>query len=270
MSARSEHGGSITRAALLAAGRGTRLGELTAHTPKPLIEVRGKSLLTWIIEGLRDAGIGEFLCVIGYLGDAIRERYGDGSSLGVRMEYVRQFDAHGTGAALRLARAFAQDGPILMSFGDILTNYGHYRDLLDAFRGRGHAAVMGINPMADVSAGAAVIRDGTQVVRIVEKPGPGDPVSQWNQAGVTAFGEAVWPVLERIPQSPRGEYEITAAMSMLIAGGHKVSAVEFNGFWSDVGTPEALAAAQRSWLEPSQVSPGRLADAPEMLLPVRA
>ncbi len=242
-----ENGAQITRAALLAAGRGTRLGSLTAQTPKPLIEVGGKPLLTWIIEGLRNAGICEFLCVIGYLGDAIRERYGDGSSLEVKIEYAWQLDVHGTGAALRLARSFAQEGPILMSFGDILTDYGHYVRVTDAFRSGGHAAVLGINRMDDVSAGAAVIREGDRVVRIVEKPGPGDPVSNWNQAGVTAFGGAIWPILERLPKSKCGEYEITAAVSMLIAEGHSVGAVEFDGFWSDVGTPEALAHARREW-----------------------
>ena len=237
----------ITRGALLAAGRGTRLGHLTAHRPKPLIEVRGKPLLTWIVEGLRDAGITDFLCVIGYLGEAIREHYGDGASLGVGMEYAWQREANGTGAALRLARSFAHDGPILMSFGDILTAYAHYTRVIRAYERGRHAAVLGINPMDDVSAGAAVIRDGDRVVRIVEKPGPGDPVSRWNQAGVTAFSEAIWPVLERLPRSSRGEYEITTAISMLIADGQEVSAVEFDGFWSDVGTPKSLADAESAW-----------------------
>jgi dTDP-glucose pyrophosphorylase len=240
----------LTRAVLLAAGRGKRLGELTAHTPKPLLPIRGRPMLAWIIQGLREAGITDFLCVIGYRGEAIMDHFGDGSGLGVRMQYVWQRDVHGTGAALRLGRAFAEDGPCLMSFGDILTDYGHYGRLLDTYHHHPSAAVMGINPMDDVSAGAAVIRDGDRVVRIVEKPGPGDPVSRWNQAGVTAFGPPVWPVLERLPISERGEYEITSAISMLIAEGHEVRAVEFPGFWSDAGTPQALAEAEQGWPYP--------------------
>lgn len=130
-----------------------------------------------------------------------------------------------------------------MSFGDILTDPTHYRLLLDSFEAAPCAAVMGINYMEDVSAGAAVLREGDRVVRIVEKPGPGDPVSNWNQAGVTAFGHEIWPVLDRLPLSPRGEYEITMAVAMMIHEGREVRAVEFHGFWSDVGTPETLAAA---------------------------
>ncbi|MBM3493859.1 MAG: nucleotidyltransferase family protein [Armatimonadetes bacterium] len=237
----------ITRAVLLAAGRGKRLGDLTAHRPKPLIPVQGKPLLQWIIEGLRDAGIAEFLCVIGYLGEAIRDRFGDGSELGVGMQYAWQLDVHGTGAALRLGHEFAEGGPALMSFGDILTDHRHYGRLPASFDAHPCAAVMGINPMDDVSAGAAVIRAGDRVTAIVEKPGPSDPTSRWNQAGVTAFGAEIWPVLERLPKSARGEYELTSAIAMLISEGREVRAVEFDGFWSDVGTPEALAHAEREW-----------------------
>lgn len=233
---------------VLAAGRGVRLGELTAHRPKPLLPIQGRPLLEWILTGLREAGILDVLCIIGYLGEQVQERFGDGTRLGIRMEYAWQRDVHGTGAALRLGRDFARGGPVLMSFGDILTDYGHYRRLLREYEARPCAAVMGINSMDDVSAGAAVIREGDRVVRIIEKPGPDDPRSNWNQAGVTAFGSEVWPILERLPRSPRGEYELTAAISMLIAEGHTVRAVEFRGFWSDVGTPETVARSEADWV----------------------
>ncbi|NLH99509.1 MAG: nucleotidyltransferase family protein [Chthonomonadales bacterium] len=242
--------GSITRAVLLAAGRGKRLGDLTANAPKPLLPVRGRPIIEWIIGGLRAAGIERFLCVIGYRGEMIEQRLGDGSDLGVQIGYVWQHTHHGTGAALRLGRAFAADGPVLMSFSDILTDYAHYRDVLERYRSAPCAAVMGINPMEDVSAGAAVILEGDRVVRIVEKPGPGDPTSRWNQAGVTAFGPEIWPVLDRLPMSDRGEYEITSAIGMLLAEGHTVRAVEFRGYWSDVGTPQAYADAERDWRGP--------------------
>jgi len=238
---------AITRAVLLAAGKGTRLAPLTLHTPKPLLPVAGRPLIEHIIVGLREAGIGEFLCVIGHLGEQIQRRFGDGSCLGVRMEYVWQVDSPGTGGALRLGHDFAEEGSVLMSFGDILTDYAHYRAVLRDYDASPCAAVMGINPMEDVSTGAAVLRDGGRVVGIIEKPGSDEATSNWNQAGVTVFGSEIWPVLERLPASPRGEYEITTAIAMLIAQGKEVRAVEFRGFWSDVGTPEALADADKRW-----------------------
>lgn len=237
----------LTRAVVLAAGRGKRLAPLTDTVPKPLLRIGDKPLLEHILTGLCQAGIQECLCVIGHLGQQIADYFGDGARVGLRMSYVWQKDAPGTGAALRLGRKLAQSGPVLMSFGDILTAYEHYTAILFDYHRSPCAAVMGINPMADVSSGAAVLRDGDRVTGIVEKPSSSEAASNWNQAGVTAFGAEIWPVLDRLPLSPRGEYEITAAVAMLIEQGLEVRAVEFRGFWSDVGTPEALSEASRQW-----------------------
>ena len=242
-------------AVILAAGRGTRLGALTADRPKPLLTVRGRPLLEWILLGLRAAGIERALCVVGYRGDQIRDYFGDGSRVDMRLSYVSQTAPHGTGAALRLGRAFAEEGPVLMSFGDILTDHDHYRSLLADFRADPCGAVMGINEMADVSAGAAVVRAGRHVTGIVEKPDPALGLGNWNQAGVTAFGAPIWPFLEGLTESSRGELEITEAVAMLIGAGHEVRAVEFGGFWSDVGTPEALREAERLWKSPLEDAP---------------
>src|SRR5215469_3579359 len=89
----------IGKAILLAAGRGTRLGSLTANKPKPMVEVGGKPVIEHIILGLKGHGIQEFLVVVHYLGEVIRDYFQDGSRLGVSLEYVHQPDMNGTGAA---------------------------------------------------------------------------------------------------------------------------------------------------------------------------
>src|SRR5438128_682876 len=111
---------SVRKAVILAAGRGTRLGALTANCPKPMIPVAGKPVLEWIVEGLRSAGLDEFLLVIGYRGDTIRNHFGHGLALGARISYVTQPAPNGTGAALALGREFASEEPILSAYGDIL------------------------------------------------------------------------------------------------------------------------------------------------------
>src|SRR5438034_11614227 len=93
----------INQAVILAAGRGTRMRELTAEVPKPMIVVRGKPVLQHIIEGLRNAGIREYLMIVGYRADGVQNFFGDGSSHNVTMQYATQTVQHGTGGVVNLA-----------------------------------------------------------------------------------------------------------------------------------------------------------------------
>lgn len=237
----------VRRAVVLAAGRGTRLGHHTAACPKPLLDVAGRPLLEWILLGLRGAGVAEAIIVIGYLGEQIRERFADGAPLGLRLAYAVQEKPNGTGAAFLLGREFAGTEPVFMSFGDILTDFGHYAAVADDYAASPCAAVMGINPMEDVRAGASVVREGRRVIGIVEKPDRRDPLRGWNQAGVSIFGPQIWPFLANHGPSARGEIELTEGLAAMIAQGETVRAVEFNGYWSDIGTPDALDEARVRW-----------------------
>jgi dTDP-glucose pyrophosphorylase len=183
--------------------------------------------------------------VVGYRGEAIRSYFGDGAAWDVRIDYAEQPVPTGTGVAVLLSQQFAREQPFLCSVGDILTAAHHYGLLRADFSGSPCAAVLGINPVDDPSAGGAVYRDGNQVTRVVEKPPAGTSLSNWNLAGINVFGPEIFDALSTVTPSPRGEIEITSGYSALIDAGHEVRAVEMHGFWSDVGTPEALEEAER-------------------------
>src|SRR5436189_2439561 len=99
----------IDKAVLLAAGRGTRMREMTAELPKPMLEVRGKPVLQHIVEGLRDAGIANFLIVVGYRAEAVQNFFGDGSRYKAAIQYAIQTVQDGTGRVVELAKNFAAD-----------------------------------------------------------------------------------------------------------------------------------------------------------------
>ncbi|MDQ6655960.1 MAG: sugar phosphate nucleotidyltransferase, partial [Verrucomicrobiota bacterium] len=86
----------VTKAVLLAAGRGTRMRELTNDLPKPMLVVQGRPILQHIIEGMRFAGIREVLLIVGWRADIVREFFGDGSQFDVRIEYATQVVQDGT------------------------------------------------------------------------------------------------------------------------------------------------------------------------------
>src|SRR5205807_9645624 len=110
----------IDRAVILAAGRGTRMRELTNDVPKPMIEVRGKPVLQHIVQGLRDAGVRKFLIIVGYHAKAVRNFFGDGRSHNAAIEYATQTVQDGTGRVVNLARDFTGGAPFVLSYGDIL------------------------------------------------------------------------------------------------------------------------------------------------------
>src|ERR1700722_13031863 len=120
---------SVTKAVVLAAGRGTRMRGLTLKLPKPMIEVGGKPVLSYIIEGLRDAGVQQILIVIGYRKEVVVDYFGDGSGFKVKIVYTEQTTQDGTGKVVELAKEFCGGDPFILSYGDILVDPASYLPL---------------------------------------------------------------------------------------------------------------------------------------------
>ncbi len=244
----------IDKAVVLAAGRGTRMRELTAEVPKPMIEVRGKPVLQHIIEGLRDAGIREFLIVVGYHADAVRNFFDDGSRHTVAIQYATQTVQDGTGRVVDLARDFVEDSLFVLSYGDILVEPANYKRLVNI--SEDIEAVITVTRGEDVSKGGAVfLNEQMELVDIREKAGPGE-AQRWSglsehavpfyNAGLYAFRPSIFEFTAKLRPSPRGEYELTDAIRDLAQSGKKVRALELTGEWADVRDPEILAKLNRS------------------------
>jgi len=231
---------NIDKAVVLAAGRGTRMRELTAEVPKPMIEVRGKPVLQHIIEGLRDAGIRDVLLVVGYRADAVRNFFGDGSGDNVAIQYATQTVQDGTGRVVDLSRDFVGDRPFVLSYGDILVdpvNYNRVADLPDNVE-----AIITVIRGEDVSKGGAVfLNERMELLDLREKSQRDEPTSPWYNAGLYAFRPSIFEFTAKLQPSPRGEYELTDAIRDLAQSGKKVQAVELIGEWADVRDPEILA-----------------------------
>src|SRR5256886_13764714 len=230
----------IDKAVLLAAGRGTRMRELTADLPKPMIEVRGKPVLQYIVEGLRDAGIRKFLIVVGYRADAVQNFFGDGSRYKIDIQYVTQVTQDGKGRVVELAKNFAANSPFILAYGDILVDPANYQRIVDL--ADDVEALISVTRGEDVSKGGAVfVNEQMELVDLREKPKPGEPSSPWYNAGLYAFRPSIFEFIEKLTPSPRGEYELTDAIRDLAHSGKTVKALELTGEWADVRDPEVLA-----------------------------
>ncbi len=230
----------VDKAVVLAAGRGTRMRELTVDLPKPMIEVRGKPVLQHIVEGLRDAGIRDFLIIVGYRADAVQNFFGDGSRYKIEMQYAIQAVQDGTGRVVNLARNFAGDSPFVLNYGDILVDPANYKRLLDL--PDDVEAIITVKRDEDVSkGGAAFLNDRMELVDLREKSKPGEATSPWYNTGIYAFRPSIFEFISKLKPSPRGEYELTDAIRDLAQSGKKVKALELTGEWADVRDPEILA-----------------------------
>ncbi len=230
----------IDKAVVLAAGRGTRMRELTNELPKPMIVVRGKPVLQHIIEGLRDAGIREFLMIVGYRADAVQNFLGDGSRNTISIQYATQTVQDGTGRVVDLSRDFVGDSPFILSYGDILVDPANYKRVVDL--PEDVEAIVTVTRGEDVSKGGAVfLNDRMELLDLREKSRPGEATSPWYNAGLYAFRPSIFEFTAKLKPSPRGEYELTDAIRDLAQSGKKVQALELTGEWADVRDPEILA-----------------------------
>ncbi|MEY2489700.1 MAG: UDP-N-acetylglucosamine diphosphorylase / glucose-phosphate thymidylyltransferase [Verrucomicrobiota bacterium] len=235
---------TVKKAVLLAAGRGTRMRELTQELPKPMLQVRGKPVLQHIIEGLRGAGLADFLIVVGWHAEVVRDFFGDGSNFGVRLKYATQVVQDGTGKVVELAREFVGSEPFVLSYGDILITPENYPHICVALAGA--EAVVSVKRNEDVTQGGAVfVNEKFELIDLREKPKPGEPTSPWYNAGVYAFRPSIFDYTAKLERSPRGEYELTDAIRNLAVAGNKVQALELAGDWTDVRDPEVLARLNR-------------------------
>jgi dTDP-glucose pyrophosphorylase len=236
----------IDKAVILAAGRGTRMRELTNDVPKPMIGVRGKPVLQHIVQGLRDAGVRKFLIIVGYHAEAVRNFFGNGRSHNVAIEYATQTVQDGTGRVVNLARDFTDASPFVLSYGDILTGQENYKRVVDL--PDDVEAVITVTRGEDVSKGGAVfVNEQMELVDLREKPKPSEPTSPWYNAGLYTFRPSIFEFIAKLEPSPRGEYELTDAIRDLAHSGKKVKALELTGEWADVRDPEILARLNQNW-----------------------
>ncbi len=246
------------KAVILAAGKGTRMKELTNELPKPMLPVQGKPIIEHILEGLRSVGIRDFCLVTGWKREVIEQHFGDGSRWGVSIRFVEQKIQDGTGKAPELAKDFVGAEPFLLTYGDILVKPDTYAQMLRRWAEGEFSGLLTVTAGEDVTKGAINFFDEAFCLkRLIEKPSlaqieelraagwlkPGDPA--WYNAGIYLFKPVVFEYTARLKKSPRNEYELTDAIIAMIETGHRIAGLKIEGRWVDVRDPGTLAALER-------------------------
>lgn len=224
-------------AIILAAGKGTRLRPHTDTTPKPLLPVRGRPILDWIVAALPP--VDRLVVVVNYLAEQI-EDYLRKQSHVRDWATVRQEQPRGTGDALMSCKGHVHADRVMVLNGDDLIGRADLANL-----GRVPMGILAHPVNEPESFGIIFRRPDGALERVVEKP-KGLAPPQLANIGGYVFPKRVFDLT--LPLSPRGEYEITDAVSQLAAAGpfHVVEA----SYWLPIGTVEAWRAAQAADVGP--------------------
>lgn len=189
------------RALVLCAGHGTRLGALTASTPKPLLNAGGRPLLGWILAHLRTCGVREVAVNLHFQAGQFPAVIGDGSAYGVAVRWLPEEALFGTAGSLRRAGAWlAEQGPFLVCYGDVVTDHpldALLRDLA------GHPPALATMLLHRRASNSAIALDQQGAVgAFLERPDDaqrrahGLEGETWVNSGICACSPAL---LERIP-----------------------------------------------------------------------
>ena len=232
------------KAVLLAAGAGERLMPITATRPKHLIKVTGKPILQFCLEAVKRAGLDEAIIVTHYMGESIRNYFGDGQELGLKLSYVKQNAILGTGNATEVAEPYV-DGDFVLIYGDLLFGQDAVKDVLAQFKKGKNSSVIGVVPVDRPENYGIIEQDSEGKVKcIVEKPAAGKAPSNLANAGIYVFSKDVFDKIKKTNASVRGEWELTDAITLLAEEGKTVLAAQLSkDDWFDVGRPWDLLDA---------------------------
>ena len=224
------------KAIIPVAGAGTKLRPLTYTQPKALIPIAGKTILGVIIDQLLEAGVTEFIFVIGYLGEKI-QRYIAKAYPSLKHTIVTQNDRRGTGHAIWLTRDAVQDDEVMIVLGDTVCDY-NVKDIL-----KSNESQIGVRKVDDPRGfGVAELNDKDMVTRMVEKPLI--PKSNMAMVGIYYIKETatMFAALDRHLHNTadeNGEYHLTNALQHMVEDGIKFHAFRVTN-WFDCGKKESL------------------------------
>jgi dTDP-glucose pyrophosphorylase len=229
-------------AVVMAGGRGSRLGALTQHVPKPMLEVAGRPILERIVLHLVGSGIRRIALSVGYLADRITDHFGDGRDFGCEITYLTEDvdEPLGTGGPLALLLDLPEPSvdPVLVMNGDLLTSFS-VSSMLDAHSTTGALMTIGLQEYVhDVPFGVVHLEPGSGAVAELQEK----PRASWT---VSAGTYVVDPALfTRIPR--RRPFPITDLAQGCLERDERVTGWRLDGSWQDIGRPHELRAARGS------------------------
>jgi len=222
---------------ILAAGEGKRMHPLTFTRPKVMLPIANKPILEWNLLNAKNAGLKEFIFVIGYKSEMVRDYFGDGDKWNVKIEYVNQGEPRGTGHAINMVQKFVDNFIVLC--GDTIFGAQDIKKFIPK------KSSIGIVEVKHPDEYGIVETKENKLIKIYEKMD--EPFSNVINAGVYHFNKNIFDYIKQTTKSPRGEYEITDSINMLVTD--KTMETIILQEWRDIVFPWHLLDANEELLK---------------------
>jgi glucose-1-phosphate thymidylyltransferase len=233
------------KAIIPVAGAGTKLRPHTYTQPKALIPIAGKTILSFIVDQLHDAGIQEFIFIVGHLGEKIQD-YVQQTYPSLTTHFVYQNERQGTGHAIELTKNIVGDDEVFVVLGDTICEYDIQEVLQSPF------SMLGVKKVDDPrNFGVATLDEEGFIENVVEKPAI--PKSNLALVGLYKIKESnfLYECLQHIYQeniTTQGEYNLTDALDCMIKRGAKFQSFKVKS-WFDCGKKESLLESNATLLK---------------------
>ncbi len=236
------------KAVVIAAGEGSRMWPIATEKPKHLLPVGGKPLIVHTLTAIKQNSIEDVFVVVGFKSDLIRAALGDGTNLGLRINYIDQPRWTGTASALNTAYDAVGREPFLAVYGDLWVGPSAIQAVIE--KSRHSPRVMGVVHVTNTSEYGQVEMEGDRLLRIAEKT-PKRPKANfegWINSGIYVLDAEIFRAINRTEMSKRAEFELTTSLQYVINEGNDVVGATIpEGQWLDVGRPwDLLEANERA------------------------
>jgi mannose-1-phosphate guanylyltransferase/phosphomannomutase len=227
------------RAVVMAGGEGTRLRPLTSNQPKPMVSLCGKPCMEYILELLKRHGIEETVVTLMFLPKAIRDYFGDGSALGMSMQYSVEQAPAGTAGSVKLAEDALRDGTFIVISGDALTDFD-LGEIIAFHKQRGAMVTIALKRVENpLEFGVVVVDDEGRIERFLEKPTWGQVFSDTVNTGIYVLEPEIF---DHIPADEPYDFS-QDLFPKLFAMGAPLYGFVADGYWQDIGSlPQYLSA----------------------------
>jgi len=233
------------QAIILAGGEGKRVFPLAVNRPKPMFKLLGKPLIHHVIDTLKEAGLKDYVIVVGHRGEQIKDYLKDGSKLGVNIDYTVQKESLGMADALETAKGLAEDNFFVVNADDIF-EASLIKQMITQFKEGDAELVLSCKPVKETWKFGIIRVEDEKVTDFVEKPPKGKEPSNLAVVGVYILPKQIFDYYKKIPVS---DHQYEDAILQFIKDRNVVKSVSYDGFFAGYKYPWDLFTINKQLMD---------------------